>query len=135
MILFDYVFWAMAGLVLALGVAVGLQAVNLARLRVTVRRDVQRLFEQMDLTLGELRDVSTTVAEGLAAIRDLRTRREVEHDTPAPAAPAAGRSYDIALRLARNGSSREELMSTCGMSRHEADLAVRLHGPGKRSVV
>lgn len=132
MILFDYVFWAMAVAIIVLGVAVGIQAVNLVRLRETTRRDVQRLFEQMDLTLGELRDVSTSLARGFSAIGDLCTRQEAERHVPAPPAPAAARSYDIALRLARNGASREELMSNCGMSRHEAELAVRLHGPGRR---
>ena len=113
MIIFDYVFWAMALAIIVLGVAVGLQAVNLARLRETARRDVQRLFEQMDLTLGELR---------------LRQQQGTRAEPPSP---SATRSYDIALRLARNGASREELMSNCGMSRHEAELAVRLHGPAK----
>jgi hypothetical protein len=133
MIFFDYVFWAMAVAIIVLGIAVGIQAVNLARLRDTGRRDVQRLFEQMDLTLGELRDVSASLAGGLAAIGDLRMRQETARTaTPPPAAPATARSYDIALRLARNGASRDELMSNCGMSRHEAELAVRLHGPGRQ---
>ncbi|MGE0583094.1 MAG: DUF2802 domain-containing protein [Steroidobacteraceae bacterium] len=130
MILFDYVFWAMALAIIVLGFAVGVQAVNLARLRETARRDVQRLFEQMDLTLGELRDVSTSLEGGLAAIGDLRLRQQQGQRTEV-ATPAATRSYDIALRLARNGASRDELMSNCGMSRHEAELAVRLHGPAR----
>ena len=117
--------------IVVLGAATGVQAINLARLRESARRDVQRLFEQMDLTLGELRDVSTSLAGGLAAIGELRSRQDGgrREPEPAPAAHAAARSYDIALRLARNGANREELMSTCGMSRHEAELAVRLHGP------
>lgn len=131
MILFDYVFWAMALAIVVLGAATGVQAINLARLRESARRDVQRLFEQMDLTLGELRDVSTSLAGGLAVIGELRSRQDGgrREPEPVPAAHAAARSYDIALRLARNGANREELMSTCGMSRHEAELAVRLHGP------
>ena len=131
MILFDYVFWAMALAIVVLGAATGVQAINLARLRESARRDVQRLFEQMDLTLGELRDVTTSLAGGLAVIGELRSRQDDgrREPEPAPAAHAAARSYDIALRLARNGANREELMSTCGMSRHEAELAVRLHGP------
>ena len=123
----------MALAIVVLGAATGVQAINLARLRESARRDVQRLFEQMDLTLGELRDVSTSLAGGLAVIGELRSRQDGgrREPEPAPAAHAAARSYDIALRLARNGANREELMSTCGMSRHEAELAVRLHGPGR----
>lgn len=130
MIPFDYEFWAMLCAVGVLGVAVAVQAVSLARWREAARRDAQRLFEQMDLTLGELREVSTSLAGGLVAIGELRARQNDEQrSAPPPAMPAATRSYDIALRLARSGASREELMSSCGMSRHEADLAVRLHGP------
>ncbi|MBV6423833.1 MAG: hypothetical protein NAOJABEB_01643 [Steroidobacteraceae bacterium] len=129
MILFDYVFWGMAGTILVLGFAVGLQAINLVRLRDATRRDVQRLFEQMDLTLGELRDVSVSLAGGIAVIDTLRSREASVPSAPVPAA----QSYDIALRLARSGAGREELMSTCGMSRHEAELAVRLHGPSRSS--
>ncbi len=40
---------------------------------------------------------------------------------------AAPRGYEVAARLARNGASCEELMNTCALSRHEAELLVRLH--------
>jgi hypothetical protein len=45
----------------------------------------------------------------------------------ASAAPAPG--YQIAIRLAKGGASREELMSGCGLSIHEAELVHRLHAP------
>ncbi|MGE3828677.1 MAG: DUF2802 domain-containing protein [Steroidobacteraceae bacterium] len=123
----------MAGTIAVLGLAVGLQAINLARLREATRRDVQRLFEQMDLTLGELRDVSVSLAGGIAVIDALRTREAPVPRAPVAPAPAT-QNYDIALRLARSGAGREELMSTCGMSRHEAELAVRLHGPSSSTL-
>jgi len=131
MILSDYVFWAMALAIVVPGFATGVQAINMARLRKSVQRDVQRLFEQMDLTLAELRDLSASQAGGLEVITGLRShleRRPREAASPQPQ-NSTTRSYEIALRLARNGASREDLMSTCGMSRHEAELAVRLHGP------
>lgn len=40
---------------------------------------------------------------------------------------AAPRGYEVAARLARNGASVDELMNTCALSRHEAELLVRLH--------
>jgi len=40
---------------------------------------------------------------------------------------AAPRGYEAAARLARSGASAEELMNTCALSRHEAELLVRLH--------
>lgn len=36
-------------------------------------------------------------------------------------------SYNVAIRLARSGASRQELMSTCGVTQQEADLVLRLH--------
>ncbi|HEX2586490.1 MAG TPA: DUF2802 domain-containing protein [Steroidobacteraceae bacterium] len=40
---------------------------------------------------------------------------------------AAPRGYEVASRLARNGATVEELVNTCALSRHEAELMVRLH--------
>ncbi len=45
----------------------------------------------------------------------------------APAASTPG--YQIAIRLAKGGASREELVSKCGLSSHEAELVHRLHAP------
>jgi hypothetical protein len=44
-------------------------------------------------------------------------------------APPALPGYQHAIRLARNGASRDELLSACGLSLQEADLIRRLHGP------
>lgn len=35
--------------------------------------------------------------------------------------------YEHAVKLARNGSSAEELMSRCGLVREEAELLLRMH--------
>jgi len=40
---------------------------------------------------------------------------------------AAPRGYEVASRLARSGATVEELVNTCALSRHEAELMVRLH--------
>ena len=44
-------------------------------------------------------------------------------------------SYNVAIRMARSGASRQELMSTCGVTQQEADLVLRLHSadPSVRS--
>ena len=44
-------------------------------------------------------------------------------------------SYNVAIRMARSGASRQELMSTCGVTQQEADLVLRLHAadPSVRS--
>lgn len=51
----------------------------------------------------------------------------VETARPKSLTNAAPRGYEVAARLARNGASAEELMHTCALSRHEAELLVRLH--------
>lgn len=38
-------------------------------------------------------------------------------------------SYQIAIRLARSGATREEMMASCGVTRQEAELMQRLHAP------
>lgn len=95
------------------------------------RRDTQRLFEQLDLMRSELMSLSDQVA-----VLQSRPTVEVLH-APAPAPepvrpiitppPASARGYEVAARLARSGASTEELMSSCGLSRHEAELLLRLH--------
>ncbi len=40
---------------------------------------------------------------------------------------AAPTSYNVAIRMARNGASRQDLMTTCGVTQQEADLVLRLH--------
>jgi hypothetical protein len=37
----------------------------------------------------------------------------------------------MAIRLAKGGASREELMAGCGLSLAEAELVQRLHGSSK----
>lgn len=100
------------------------------RWRKAAESDTQRVFEQLDLILGELREVAaqvqanSTQAAPATAAADTAARFAI--------APGAGpRGYEVAVRLAKNGASRDELMSSCGISRHEADLLLRLHG-GKR---
>jgi len=41
----------------------------------------------------------------------------------------------MAIRLARSGASREELMQSCGLSQGEAELVQRLHGAGSSASV
>jgi hypothetical protein len=46
------------------------------------------------------------------------------------AAAASGpRGYELALRLARNGTSVEEIAKSSGVTRQEAELIARLHAP------
>lgn len=42
-------------------------------------------------------------------------------------------SYQVAIRMARSGATRDELTSSCGITRQEAELLQRLHAPGSRA--
>lgn len=42
-------------------------------------------------------------------------------------------AYELAIRLARGGATVEELARDCMLTRHEAQLALRIHGPGGRA--
>jgi hypothetical protein len=59
------------------------------------------------------------------SLQDSEQRR-----TSSPAASGAP-SYQIAIRLARSGAPREELMASCGLTRQEAELVQRLHAPAR----
>ena len=80
------------------------------------------------VVLQRLADLETRVDATHAALSHLGTRIErPQQIASAPTAAAPG--YQIAIRLAKGGASREELISGCGLSAHEAELVQRLHSP------
>jgi hypothetical protein len=82
------------------------------------------LAEQLEQLQGALAAADTRVA-ALAARLD-------EHSRTTQAGGST--SYNVAIRMARSGASRQELMSTCGVTQQEADLVLRLHAdPSARS--
>ena len=87
------------------------------------------MFEQLDLIRGELLNMADRVHSLEAPAPRVVERQAVLPEVKAPAvvnAPAP-RGYEVAARLARSGATSEELISSCGLSRHEADLLLRLH--------
>ena len=59
-------------------------------------------------------------------------RQEGEGRRAGAAAGATAPSYQIAIRLARSGAPREELMTSCGLTHQEAELVQRLHAPRRK---
>lgn len=96
--------------------------------RRSAERDAQRLFEQMDLIRGELLLLSDRM-EAIEKNAPQTVERPVQPESRIP--PMGGshapRGYEVAARLARGGATCEELISSCGLSRHEAELMLRLH--------
>jgi hypothetical protein len=82
------------------------------------------LAEQLEQLQGALAAADARVA-ALAARLD-------EHSRSTQGGSST--SYNVAIRMARSGASRQELMSTCGVTQQEADLVLRLHAdPAARS--
>ena len=89
--------------------------------------DARRLFEQMDLALVELRTVQETVQRLESRLDALAGQVEAGNRVAPSASAAAARGYELAVRLAKRGAPVDEIVSTCGITRHEAELLVRLH--------
>ena len=103
-------------------------AVALGRWRRSNARDMQRLFAELAQSRTETRAVAAA-AEGLF---QRLTGLENKLDTRAQLTSAgtnAPRGYELALRLARNGSNVDEISESSGVTHREAELLVRLHGP------
>ncbi len=100
----------------------------LMRWRRAAQRDTQRVFEQVDIALTEIRALAE-VTTALAGRVDALSQRmdSASRAAPPPATPGV-RGYEIAARMARSGSNAEELVKSCGLTRHEAELVIRLHG-------
>jgi uncharacterized protein involved in exopolysaccharide biosynthesis len=117
-----------------------LAAVAFTRWRRASDRNTDLFFQQNMQLLQRL----STLEEQLSAqhAQLVSTRNEVaalagrleqegeQRRTPTPS-PSAAPSYQIAIRLARTGAPREELMTSCGLSRQEAELVQRLHAPAR----
>jgi hypothetical protein len=65
-----------------------------------------------------------------SGMRNEAAPRSAAYDTRLAVAAVSGaaRGYENAARMARNGASKEELMRSCGVTSHEAELLVKLHG-------
>ena len=60
--------------------------------------------------------------------KSIRKPQQVASPPPVAAAPG----YEIAIRLAKGGATRDELIAGCGLSASEAELVHRLHAPQTR---
>lgn len=112
----------------ALLLALLLFAWGFIRWRRAAERDTQRVFEQLDLVRSDLLIMKEALTNAAQRV-DVAAQR-VAHDARLAPAPAGniGRGYEIAARLARNGAKKDELIKNCGITMHEAELLVKLHG-------
>jgi hypothetical protein len=96
--------------------------------RRATQQQTHHLLTHTDLVLQRLAHLEARVDATKLSVSELGAR--VERPTEAAAAaPTTAPGYQLAIRLAKGGASREELMSGCGLSLTEADLVQRLHAP------
>lgn len=100
------------------------------------RREAQHgthlLHTQLERAFAEVRSLHETVAVMNARLEAMSERAEVGARLAPAGASSTQRGYDLAARLAKNGSNIEELVESCGLTRHEAELLTRLHGAKQR---
>jgi hypothetical protein len=104
---------------------------------VSARRQAAEANAQMaarlEAAVGEIRRLSGQVIALGGSIESLGARLtqvQIQTPSPRPASPAANgntRGYETAIRMARGGSSVEEIVASCGTTRAEAKLLRRLH--------
>ncbi len=104
-------------------------AMAFIRWRRADERATAALHAQLERAFTELRSLHETVSVMNARLDSLSERSEID-SRRAPA--SSQRGYDVAQRLAKNGAGVDELIDNCGITRHEAELLVRLHGPRGR---
>ncbi|MDA8348000.1 MAG: DUF2802 domain-containing protein [Pseudomonadota bacterium] len=91
--------------------------------------------EQAETVLAQNRAISEQLAALAARLNAAdqhlaHLAERLEHTQPRAAnAPAGQQGYQIAIRLARSGAAVDELIAGCGLTKAEAELVKRLHGP------
>ncbi len=100
-------------------------AVTFTAWRRATRAQTEQVLSQTNTVLQRLAALEARVDATKVTLSQLGDRLE----RPPAAAPAAGApGYQMAIRLAKGGASREDLMAGCGLSLAEAELVQRLHG-------
>jgi alkylation response protein AidB-like acyl-CoA dehydrogenase len=103
-------------------------AITFTRWRRATLAQTERVLAHQELMLQRLAELEAHAAATNAAVSRLGERIERPQQLASQGnSPSPG--YQIAIRLAKGGASREELISGCGLSIHEAELVQRLHGP------
>ena len=104
----------------------GLAAYAFTTWRRATHLQTEKVISQTNTVLQRLAALEARVDATKVTISQLGDRLErpaaVANPNPASA------SYQMAIRLAKGGASREELMAGCGLSLSEAELVQRLHG-------
>jgi Protein of unknown function (DUF2802) len=102
--------------------------------RRATQTQTQQVLEHTRLVLERLARIEARVDATKLCVSELGERVDRPQQPPQTATTVTP-GYQVAIRLARSGASREELMSGCGLSRGEAELVHRLHGHNSAACV
>ena len=94
--------------------------------RRATQAQTDQVLHQTNTVLHRLAELEARVDATKITLSRLGDR--LERPAPPAAAHASSANYQMAIRLAKGGASREELMAGCGLSLAEAELVQRLHG-------
>jgi hypothetical protein len=107
-------------------------AIAFARWRRASERQTTQFAEVNTVLTARLTQIEEALGSLQRRLDEMAERQEGDGRRSA-AAGAAAPSYQIAIRLARTGAPREELMASCGLTRQEAELVQRLHAPSRHA--
>ena len=107
-----------------------LAAIVFIRWRRATERSAARFEQANALLLERLTTIDARLETAQIAFNEL-SERVVELNRSTTATTTSP-SYQIAIRMARGGAAYGELMTSCGLTRQEAELEQRLHAPAAR---
>ena len=95
--------------------------------RRATRRQTEEVLAQSQTLLERLNALEARFGERLDSTAAVVARIDERSERQSHLSNGPPADYQVAIRLARGGASREELVSRCGLSVGEADLVRRLH--------
>ncbi|MGC8518406.1 MAG: DUF2802 domain-containing protein [Steroidobacteraceae bacterium] len=121
-------FFLILGRAVFLVFSFALAAVTFTAWRRSAREQSETILAQNRALTEQLAALAARLDSAHQQLGQLAERLE-QPQARAANAPAGQQGYQIAIRLARSGAAVEELVSGCGLTRAEAELVKRLHGP------
>jgi hypothetical protein len=119
----DYLAIPLTGIVVVLA-AIVIAALFAAHVRRSATRQSREILAGSAYLAEQLDKLTLALAAADARVAALAARLD-EHSRTTQGSSST--SYNVAIRMARSGATRQELMSTCGVTQQEADLVLRLH--------
>jgi hypothetical protein len=103
------------------------------RWRKSAQQDAECITTQLTAITERLGEIEAGLAWLDSRVSEVSRQLDEPSRNQTAVKNSAAPSYPIAIRLARNGANCEELMENCKLTRQEAELVKRLHGPSKRT--